>query len=208
MDQLLLRSADYEHFVYGLLSHPESHPSKRTEGARILCAVSMEHAQSIKILMHSHAFTSALGLLRLQYESLVRAHWLIFAASDNMVDKLLAELNSDSAQAGNSIPMVGEMMKSMEGKAPPNALQPLLEFKDNSYKPLSSYIHGGIHAISRKSKGYPIPLLENVLKNSNQLCGVTCYFWSQMTKNPLLIAQSMHSFKKYQDCFNYLPDAK
>lgn len=208
MDQLLSRSADYENFVYGLLSHPESHPSKRTEGARILCAVSMEHAQSIKILMHSHAFTSALGLLRLQYESLVRAHWLIFAASDNMVDKLLAELNSDSAQAGNSIPMVGEMMKSMEGKAPPNALQPLLEFKDNSYKPLSSYIHGGIHAISRKSKGYPIPLLENVLKNSNQLCGVTCYFWSQMTKNPLLIAQSTHSFKKYQDCFNYLPDTK
>jgi hypothetical protein len=203
MDQLLSHSADYENFVYGLLAHPEANPSKRTEGARILCAVSMEHAQSIKILMHSHAFTSALGLLRLQYESLVRAHWLIFAASDNMVDKLLAELNSDSAQAGNSIPMVGEMMKSMEGKAPPNALHPLLEFKDNSYKPLSSYIHGGIHAISRKSKGYPIPLLENVLKNSNQLCGITGYFWAQMTQNPLVTAHAMHSFKKYQDCFNY-----
>jgi hypothetical protein len=203
MDQLLSRSADYENFVYGLLSLPEAHPSKRTEGARILCAVSMEHAQSIKILMHSSAFTSALGLLRLQYESLVRAHWLIFAASDNMVDKLLAELNSDSAQAGNSIPMVGEMMKSMEGKAPPNALQPLLEFKDNSYKPLCSFIHGGIHAISRKSKGYPIPLLENVLKNSNQLCGITGYFWAQMTQNKLVTAHVMSSFKKYQDCFNY-----
>lgn len=203
MEQLLIRSADYENFVYRLLSHPEANPSKRTEGARILCAVSMEHAHSIKILMHSQAFTSALGLLRLQYESLVRAHWLIFAASDNMVDKLLAELNSDSAQAGNSIPMVGDMMKSMEGKAPPNALHPLLEFKDNSYKPLSSYIHGGIHAISRKSKGYPIPLLENVLKNSNQLCGITGYFWAQMTQNPLFTAHAMHSFKKYQDCFNY-----
>ncbi|MCH4293805.1 hypothetical protein MJ923_05745 [Shewanella sp. 3B26] len=207
MDKLLSRSAEYEDFVYGLLSYPEAEPSSRTHGAKILCAVAMEHGQSLKILMHSHAFTSALGLLRLQYEALVRAHWLVFAASDTQVEKLLAELTHESAKAGNSIPMVGEMMKAMEGKAPPNALQPLQEFKENSYKALSSYIHGGIHAISRKSKGYPIPLLENVLKNSNQLCGVSCYFWAQMTKNPLLMAQAMHSFNKYQDCFNYLPNS-
>ncbi|TVK99201.1 hypothetical protein AYI83_04855 [Shewanella algae] len=61
--------------------------------------------------MHSHAFTSALGLLRLQYEALVRAHWLVFAASDTQVEKLLAELTHESAKAGNSIPMVEEMWK-------------------------------------------------------------------------------------------------
>jgi hypothetical protein len=82
MDQLLSRSADFEDFVNGLLVHPAAQQSKRTEGARILCAVVMEHALSIKLLMHSHAFTSALGLLRLQYEALVRAHWMIFAASE------------------------------------------------------------------------------------------------------------------------------
>lgn len=203
MDDLLSRSTEYEEFVYGLLAHPEAEPTKRTEGARILIAVCMEHAQSIKLLMYSHAFTSALGLLRLQYEVLVRAHWLVFAASDHQVEKLLAELTHDSAQAGNSIPMVGEMMKSMEGKAPPNALQPLFEFKEYSYKPLSSFVHGGIHAINRKSKGYPLPLLENVLKNSNQLCGTAAYFGAQLTQNQLVTAHAMNSFKKYQDCFNY-----
>jgi hypothetical protein len=122
-----------------------------------------------------------------------------------MVDKLLSELTSESAQAANSLPMVSVMMKSMEGKAPQNALQPLLEFKENSYKPLSSYIHGGIHVISRKKQGYPVILLENVLKNSNQLSGVAAYFWSHQTKNPLIITHAMNSFKKYQDCFNYAP---
>jgi len=204
MDQLLSRSAEFENFINGLLAHPEAQKSKRTEGARVLCAVVMEHALSIKILMHAHAFTSALGLLRLQYEALVRAHWLIFAASDIMVDKLLSELTNESAQAANSIPMVGEMMKAMEGKAPQNALQPLLEFKENSYRSLSSYIHGGIHVISRKKQGYPVILLENVLKNSNQLSGVAGYFWSHQTQNPLIIANAMASFKKYQDCFNYV----
>lgn len=205
MDQLLSRSAEFEDFVNGLLVHPEAQQSKRTEGARILCAVVMEHALSIKVLMHSHAFTSALGLLRLQYEALVRAHWMIFSASDIMVDKLLSELTNKSAQAANSLPMVSEMMKSMEGKAPQNALQPLIEFKENSYKSLSSYIHGGIHVISRKKQGYPVILLKNVLKNSNQLSGVAGYFWSHQTQNPLIIAHAMSSFKKYQDCFNYVP---
>ena len=151
MDPLLSRSADFESFVNGLLLHPAAQQSKRTEGARILCAVVMEHALSIKILMHANAFTSALGLLRLQYEALVRAHWLIFAASDIMVD-----------------------------------------------------IHGGIHVISRNKQGYPVILLENVLKNSNQLSGVAGYFWSHQTQNPLIISNAMASFKKYQDCFNYV----
>jgi hypothetical protein len=46
--------------------------------------------------------------------------------------------------------------------------------------------------------------LENVLKNSNQLSGVAGYFWSHQTQNPLIIANAMASFKKYQDCFNYV----
>ncbi len=43
----------------------------------------------------------------------------------------------------------------------------LLEFKEYSWKPLSSYIHGGAHAIHRHSTGYPATLLEQVLKASN-----------------------------------------
>jgi len=38
---------------------------------------------------------------------------------------------------------------------------------DISWKPLSSFVHGGIHAITRHSKGYPAPLLEQMLKASN-----------------------------------------
>lgn len=43
----------------------------------------------------------------------------------------------------------------------------LQEFKEYSWKPLSSFVHGGIHAISRHSKGYPKALLIQLLKVSN-----------------------------------------
>lgn len=46
-----------------------------------MCSVSFEHAESAKILLASGNFTSALGLVRLQYEALVRALWLRYAAS-------------------------------------------------------------------------------------------------------------------------------
>ena len=63
--------------------------------------------------------------------------------------------------------MLGEMLTKLEGKAPKVALDQLLEFKEYSWKPLSSYIHGGIHVIQRHSKGYPIGLLTQAIKASN-----------------------------------------
>jgi len=56
-----------------------------------------------------------------------------------------------------------------EGKAPAEAIRPLIEFKEYSWKPLSSYVHGGIHAVTRRSKGYPAQLLASALKSSNGL---------------------------------------
>jgi len=55
------------------------------------------------------------------------------------------------------------------GKAPKVAYDQLLEFKEYSWKPLSSYVHGGIHVIQRHSKGYPVHLLIQTIKASNGL---------------------------------------
>jgi hypothetical protein len=61
------------------------------------------------------------------------------------------------------------MLKKLDGKAPKVALDQLLEFKEYHWKPLSSYIHGGIHAVNRQSVGYPLTLLQQILKASNGL---------------------------------------
>lgn len=141
--------------------------SSRMVASRILCSVALEHAESAKILIVTGNFTSAVGLLRLQYEALVRAMWLLYAASDAAVEKLAAELTTEKAKRAEKIPMLSEMLGKLEGKAPAEPLGMLQEFKQYSWKPLSSFIHGGIHAIHRHSKGYPVPLLEQALKASN-----------------------------------------
>ena len=79
----------------------------------------------------------------------------------------MSELTHESARKANKLPMLSEMLAKLDNKAPKEAMDLLYEFKEYSWKPLSSYIHGGIHAIHRHSKGYPIPLLHQLLKASN-----------------------------------------
>ncbi len=93
--------------------------------------------------------------------------WLLYSASDTAVSKLMCELTEDSSRKANKLPMLIDMLEKLKGKAPQEAVDMLLEFKEYSWKPLSSFVHGGIHAVTRHSKGYPEPLLEKMLKISN-----------------------------------------
>ncbi|EJL6927698.1 hypothetical protein NMT03_003783 [Vibrio alginolyticus] len=166
-----------------------------------MCSVSLEHAESLKILIASGNFTSALGLLRLQFESYVRGVWVLYAASDIAVGKLTAELNEENQRRANTLPMLSEMISQLDKKAPKNAVDPILEFKEYSWKPLSSYVHGGLHAIERHSKGYPIPLLEQVLKNSNGVNGLVAVLGAILTGQVQLTQDVYDSFQEYSDCF-------
>jgi hypothetical protein len=85
--------------------------------------------------------------------------WLLYAASELSTSKLMSELTHESAKKADKLPMLSEMLKNLDGKAPKEAMDSLFEFKEYSWKPLSSYVHGGIHAVNRHSKGYPMQRL-------------------------------------------------
>jgi hypothetical protein len=168
VNKLLMRSAELENRLLDFFHVTPRQESDRRASSRILLSVAMEHAESLKMLIAGGNCTSAIGLLRLQYEALVRAIWLSYAASPNVVSELCSELTSKSARrASNKLPMLSEMLTKLDGKAPKEAMDLLLEFKEYHWKPLSSFVHGGIHAMSRHSTGYPPPLLEGLIKASN-----------------------------------------
>jgi hypothetical protein len=166
-----------------------------------MCSVAFEHAESFKILLASRNFTSAVGMLRLQFESLVRGVWVLYAASDTELSKLTAELNNENAKRADRLPMLSEMINKLEAKAPKNAVDPILEFKEYSWKPLNSYVHGGLHAIDRHSKGYPVQILKQALKASNGVNGMVGMFAAVLTGNQLLVKEVLRSFEEFSDCF-------
>ena len=200
MDRLLARSAEHEKLVVEMLTLPPFDTAKRTKLTHIMCSVSIEHGESLKILLASGNFTSSVGLQRLQFEALVRAVWIFYAASEVVIEKLSLDLTSTISKTNEKLPMLSMMLQKLEGNAPPNALNPLLEFKEYSWKPLSSFIHGGIHAINRHSNGYPGSLLEQTLRASNGVNGMTGYFLAILTGSTELSKEFHKSFFEFSDC--------
>jgi hypothetical protein len=173
IEELLNRSAELAEVLAEFLTLSPNDDSARITASGTLCGVSFEHAESVRILIGTGNFTSSLGVLRMQYEALVKAVWVLYAASDSSVGKLQSELNHETAKSADKMPLMTAMLGELDGKAPAQAISPLLEFKEYSWKPLSSYIHGGIHAITRHGKGYPAPLLSQTVKSSNGLLVMT-----------------------------------
>ena len=169
MDKLLSRTNELTQTLATILSLPTYDNSPKIIASHTLCVVSFEHANSVSVLIALGNFTSALGILGMQYEALVKSIWALYAASENLIQKLQSELSNDTAKWADKLPTLNEMLDELNDKAPQAALSQLIEFRDYSWKPLSSYIHGGIHALSRHRKGYPEQLLTQALKSSNGL---------------------------------------
>jgi len=136
-------------------------------------SVALEHGRALRVLISDDLPTSAFSLLRLQHEALVRSVWLLYAASELSVAKLSATLSPEAEAAAGKLPMVADMLKVLDGKAPVSAMQGLLAFKDNNAAALNSFVHGGIHALHRHAQGFPVPLVIGALRNSNGLMVMT-----------------------------------
>jgi hypothetical protein len=53
--------------------------------------------------------------------------------------------------------------------APAGPAQMLAQFKEVSLASLNSFVHGGIHVLARQAEGYPLQLVDQVVRNSNGL---------------------------------------
>ena len=97
INNLLKRSVELENVLFKFIKLELREKVPRRESSRIMCSVCFEHSESVKLLIASGNFTSAIGLLRLQYEALTRAMWIFYAASDIAVSRLTTELTEESA---------------------------------------------------------------------------------------------------------------
>lgn len=155
--------------LYAIIEVPRFNDTDRIRASDVACSMSLEHWVATRNLLKFGLLPSALVVHRAQFEALVRSVWLLYAASDVMISKLLTTLSPDSEQAAKNLPQTAEMMTDLSTKAPLQAYDALDRFKENSWKALNSYAHAGIHPLRRHEEGYPIELLNSVLRNSNGL---------------------------------------
>lgn len=160
--------------LIAMIDLPLFDDSPRLSISDVACSLSLEHWASARALLRSGLLPSAIVVHRAQFEALARSIWLLYAASDDHLSKLTATLSLESEQAAKNMPQIAEMIQDLGKKAPPPAHDALSRFKENSWKALNSYAHAGIHPIRRHADGYPVELLENILRNANGLAVISC----------------------------------
>jgi hypothetical protein len=64
---------------------------------------------------------------------------------------------------------MAEMLELLEKAAPATMVEGLIEFREYSWKPLSSYVHSGIHAVRWTETGFPGALLQQTVRASDGL---------------------------------------
>ena len=201
---VLGRSDELSEAILAILSDSDFNPSPRGQASFSMCGVSMEHGSAIRLLIASGYATAAIGLMRLQFESLVRAMWLLYASSDLDIAKLVAPLSSASEQAAKNLPtanaMIDDIRKVAGTSAPAQAHQMLVHFRDVQMKALNSFVHAGIHPLRRNAEGYPLPLILRVLQTSNALTTMAGMTLAILTADEAVTTPMSRIQRTFEDC--------
>ena len=163
-----------------------------------LSGISFEHSDSIMHLMTLNNYTTAVSLLRLQYEAVARAMWTHFAAEDSFLDKYAAPI--DIKKLPPDFPTITEMIDQITKgpvKGPGEMLQ---QFKDVTWSGMNSYVHNGFLPIERFLNGYPHELLVQIMQSSNALNTMISMVLARMSQDMDKVNLVKNLQVDFQDC--------
>lgn len=206
LEEALRRSEELDEAAWAILD-PEAYElydgSEKLAAACAACEVSVEHGRALRALISGGFDTTAASVMRLQFESLVRAMWLLYAATEAEVAKVQAPLTLESEKAASGLPMLAAMIKALEGKAPPPAFEMVSQFKTTMMGALNSFVHGGIHPLHRHRDGFPEVLVEQLVRSSNGLFTMATMMLAILTGDERVIGPMRVIQRDFADC---LPD--
>ncbi len=186
--------------LFDLIDLPLYDQTTRLVTSDVARSMSLEHWAATLSLLQSALLPSAITVHRAQFEALLRSIWVLYAATDQQIEKLSSELSQETEQAAKNLPMVADMMAAVEKAGPPQAHDALLRFKENSWRALNSYAHAGIHPIRRHAEGYPVALIESIAKNANGLAVVAAMQAAVLSGLQPLQRQILDLAAKYPEC--------
>lgn len=200
----LARSAALHEAVLELTESFEPYPGLHFELAFQSALLSMEHATAAMLLMQNGMGAPGIALLRPQFESLVRAFWLMYSASEAQVEKLSMPLTIETARRGDDLPMLSDMLKrlAVTPEAPAHIVAQLNAYKDIAWKALNSFTHGGIHPLSKFVTGYPPKLIFDSLCNSNGILMMAAQLLCILTGVPENQIPWRKLRDEFTDCFH------
>ena len=149
-----------------------SHPKIATQRGLVVlayCAIVRQHVLSQHHLLLSGLDVTAMTLVRPAFESLVRAIWSLDGAQDTWIARFLQAPAAGSDQRNETVtgPPVESMLATIRETHPLWASEALAGLKDATWKPMHSYVHGGIRPVLQAIAGCPEAQQIAVVRNAN-----------------------------------------
>lgn len=201
--QLLVRSELFEDAILGCFSGAGLSidlSGVKHELVASACNLCVEHARTLRSAFAVGSPNSASALLRLQYEALLRATWLMFVASPLHIERLAKTLDLEAEQAAKNLPGYLEMLTAVTKVAPEGLAAPLAEFNQYSRHALNSFVHSGIHALHRSRYGYPLELALTVVRFSNAILHFAYRLFTTLSGSQQHMDDVTRAYLDFTDC--------
>ena len=205
--RLLERSEAFMEHLRSLLQRvPGLRDDARALAGRRAAHLALEHGAAVRILFGAGAPNAACTLLRSQYEAALRGAWALYAASNEKIDKLNRPLDLDSEQATKNLDGPEKMLDALKARAGFNQqlmglVIPLVEIRENQWKAMNSFVHGGIHPLQR-TDGFPVELAAQVVRNSNGISHIACRLLMRLAirLDAASVAETESAYLGFEDC--------
>ncbi len=200
---LLERSESFEEAIIGCF--PETGSSLAMSNTQSIlvasaCDLCVEHARTLRAAFAIGSPNSGSAVLRLQYEALLRAAWLMFSATHAQIDRLAKTLDLEAEQAAKNLPGYLEMLNAVGKVAPEGLAAPLAEFNQYSRHALNSFVHSGIHALHHVRHGYPVELALTVVRFSNAIMHFAYRLLATLSGSQRRMDRVTRIYVDFRDC--------
>jgi len=182
--------------------------SEQNQLAASACQLCIEHASVVRAAFFIHAPSSGSGVLRLQYEALLRASWLYFVATPAQIEKLGRNLTPEAELAAKNLPGAGEMLAKVLKVAPVGLTAHLAEFDQYSRHALNSYVHSGIHPLRRVRDGFPAEMALTLVRFSNGLMHMAYRTLAMLMGSQRRMDKVTHLYEQFTDCCPMAPTGR
>ena len=163
-----------------------------------LAGISLEHSNSIMVLIGAENYTTAVSLLRLQFEAVTRSMWTHFAAKETFLDKYAAP--TDIKKLPPDFPTITDMIDDITKGLVKGPGEQLKSFKDVTWSGMNSYVHNGFLPIERFINGYPSELLIQIIQTSNGLNMMIAMVLARMSGDLDKVNFVKHLQVEFKDC--------
>lgn len=199
MEDLLNRSALLRQAILSTVDYPLAEDSPRLLASMDAALLSLEHAEALRTLLQAGMAPSAMALMRCQYEAFTRSVWILHCATDDQVE--LLSLPPEAGTSEKGLPMLSKMLDAFAKVSELDNLLPhLIELRVHAWAPLNSFVHAGVHAMSRSRDGFPAPFAINVIRMSNNLSMMAGQHLAVLTGVPDLQKEVLRLDEIFAEC--------